>query len=387
VVKILTGIGSPLARMISPGLLDLGGWEPIYLLEVGLALVSFALIYMLPLNSPPRVKAIGALDVVSYVFLSVGFGMLAVLLTMGRYYWWFEARWLGLLGLVSVACLTVVAIIELNRKYPFLDIKWLLSPEILHFAGVLLLFRMLMSEQSSGISGLMQQLGMLNDQQIVLYAVILAATIAGGFMCAAMLKPGREPAIHAVSLSLLAIGAYMDSQVTVLTRPEQLYVSQSLISIANAFFLAPALAMGFVNAIRKGMNYILSFVVVFLFTQSIGGLIGSALFGTFVMFREKFHSAAIVEHLALTNPFVAARVTQLGGAYARVLADPVLRQAEGMALLAQQATQEAYMEAYSDAFLLIAAAAAAAVAVLLLQMGWRLLANMLRPTSTNETPA
>lgn len=373
------GLGAPIARLISPALLDLGGWQPIYLMEVGLALISLALIYTLPLNSPPKVKVLGFMDVVSYLFLAVGFGTLAVVLSMGRYYWWLEAPWLGWLLVVSIVSLVIVAVIELNRKYPLLDIKWLLSPEVVHFAGVLMLFRVLMTEQSSGISGFFQQVGLLNDQQSVLYAVILAATIAGGAACAAVMKPGREPTIHMVALTLLAVGAYMDSRLTTLTRPEQMYVSQALIALASALFLAPAMAMGFVNAMKKGMNYILSFVVVFLFTQSIGGLIGSAVFGTFVIIREKFHSAGIVEHLAMTNPAIAQRVAQLGGAYAKVLTDPVLRQAEGVALLAQQAAQEAYARAYADAFLVISAASAFAVAVLLAQMAWRRLGAFLNP--------
>jgi hypothetical protein len=180
---------------------------------------------------------------------------------------------------------------------------------------------------------------------------------------------------------LLAIGAYMDSQLTTLTRPEQMYVSQALIATASSLFLAPALGMGIVKAAKKGANYILSFVVVFLFTQSIGGLIGSAIFGTLVIIREKFHSVAIVEHLAMTNPVVAQRITQLGGTYSRVLTDPVLRQAEGVTLLAQQATQEAYARAYADVFLLIAIASAFAAAVLILQMAWRHFGNLLRPAA------
>jgi MFS family permease len=380
-VMLNTAIGAPIARLMSPPLLELGGWQPIYLLEVGLALISFALIYTLPLTSPPKVKVLGFMDVVSYLFLAVGFGSLVVVLSVGRYYWWFEAPWLGWLVALSIASLACLVVIELNRKYPLLDIKWLFSPEILHFAGVLILFRMLLAEQSSGISGLFQQLGLQNEQQATLYAIILAASIGGGLICAAVLKPGREAAIHAVSLALLAVGAFMDSRLTVLTRPEQMYVSQALIAVASSLFLAPAMAMGFANAMKKGMNYILSFVVVFLFTQSLGGQIGSALFGTFVIIREKMHSAAIVEHLALTNPFVADRVTQLGGTYSKVLADPVLRQAEGVALLAQQASQQAYALAYADAFRLIAVAAALALCVLLFQMGRKRLADIVRPAS------
>ncbi len=215
----------------------------------------------------------------------------------------------------------------------------------------------------------------------------LATTVGGGILCASIMKPGREPAIHAVSLTLLAVGAFMDSRLTAITRPEQMYVSQALISVASALFLAPAMAMGFVNALKRGMNYILSFIVVFLFTQSIGGLIGSAIFGTFVVIREKFHSAAMVEHLTIANVFVAQRVTQLSGAYAKVLIDPTLRQAEGVMLLAQQATQEAYARAYADAFFVIGCVSAVAVVVLLVQIGWKHFSAVVRTAPSQRRKA
>ncbi|MGO4834489.1 MFS transporter, partial [Rhizobiaceae sp. 2RAB30] len=122
-VMINIGIGAPLARLLSPALFDLGGWQPIYLMEVGLALLCLALMYLLPLTSPPKTKVLGLMDVVSYVFLAVGFGSLAIALSLGRYYWWFEAPWIGWMTILSIVSLASVALIELNRKYPLLDIK------------------------------------------------------------------------------------------------------------------------------------------------------------------------------------------------------------------------------------------------------------------------
>jgi hypothetical protein len=180
-----------------------------------------------------------------------------------------------------------------------------------------------------------------------------------------------------IALGFLTIGAFMDSQATNLTRPEEMYVSQALIAMAGTLFLPPAMAAGMMSALKKGPNYILSFIVVFLATQSLGGALGSAILGTFITWREKFHSAALVEHITLTNPLVAQRISQLAGAYGRILTDKSLLNAEGLALLGQQATREAYVLAYNDAFLLIAvlsgvALAALAIHVVVIAIGKRL---------------
>ncbi|WP_453974090.1 MFS transporter [Amorphus sp. MBR-141] len=359
------GLSTPVAGLLSPGLLELGGWHALYVFEMGLAMVSLGLIYWLPLASPPRAKVIGVLDIVSYLLVAVGLGAFAVAFTTGKLYWWGEAPWLGVLFAVGIVAITAMAVIELNRENPLLDVRWLTSREIIHFTGALLVFRIILSEQSSGTVSFLRQMGLANEQMAGIYWVMLGSAVVSGLFCAAIMKPGREPLIHAAALVLLIIGSYLDSSVTVLTRPEQMYVSQMLIGFAGGLYLPPALAVGLMSALKRGTNYILSFIIVFLTTQKVGGILGSAVFGSFVTRREQFHSNAIVHHLTTTDPIVGLRLSQLAGAYGRVLADPVLRSAEGAALLSRQATQQAYALAYSDAFLATAVLAAFALGCLI----------------------
>jgi MFS family permease len=363
-----TALASPLAHILSPRLIEIGQWQGLYILEIGLALMAFGAVWLLPLTPQPRAKVIGVLDIASYLLIAVGFGCMAVVLTVGRLYWWLEAPWIGVLLAVAMVTVTAAALIELNRASPLIDLRWISSRSMVHFAAALLIFRVVLSEQTTGAGGFFQALGLTNDQTVTLYTVILGAVVAGGLICAAVLKPGREPAIHAVALTFLVIGASMDAQATSLTRPEQMYLSQALIAAAGALFLPPALGSGLVSALKKGPNYILSFIIIFLTTQSLGGLLGSAVFGTFVTIREKFHSSILVEHLTLMDPMVAQRVSQLGGVHRNVLGDATLRDAEGLVLLGQQATREATVLAYNDMFLVIAVLSSAALAALLVHI-------------------
>lgn len=358
-------LSAPLARLISPSLFDLGGFHAVTMFELGMAMVAFALVYALPLAPQPRAKVIEKLDVVSYLLIAVGFGATAIVLVLGRLYWWLEAPWIGMLLALAVVCITIAAVIELNRKNPLLDIRWLASPPILHFTGVLLMFRLVLSEQALGASSLFQALGMTNDQTRLVYGIILVASIAGGVTCAMLMKHGKEERIHIAALIMIAVGAYLDSRATNLTRPEQVYYSQFLIAFAGALILPPAMKSGLMSALKKGPNYILSFIIVFLATQSLGGLLGSAVFTTFVTIREQFHHNVLIERIALTDPIVAQRVAQLGGTYSRVLTDKILVNAEGLVMLSQQATREAYVLAYNDAFMLITAIALALLFLLL----------------------
>ena len=378
-----TTISAPITRLISPTLIEYGQWHALYTLEMALALIVLPIIYLLPLTPVPHAKVIQRMDILSYLLVAVAFGCLAIVLTMGRLYWWFEAPWLGVLLVVSIATLTTVVLIELHRKVPLIDISWIASKEIVHFAAVLLVFRLVASEQSTIATNFYQQLGLQFEQVATLYWIILAAAIAGGLLCAVLMNPQHAESVHVLALGLLATGAYMDSQATSLTRPEQMYLSQAMIASGTALFLPPAMARGFKAALAKGPSYILSFIVIFLFTQSIGSLIGSAAFGTFVTIREKFHSNILSEQIVLSNPLVAQRVNQLSAAYSKVMGDKTLLGGEGTVLLSQQVTREAYILAYNDAFLLAAVIALVALAGLLLHMSY----NWLTQRLTDPAPA
>lgn len=365
-----TTLGIPVTRLISPPLLDLAGFHGLTMFEVGLAMVAFGFVYALPLATPPRVKWIGPTDIVSYLLIAIGFGSIAVALSLGRIYWWFEAPWLGWLFAVAIVCLTVAGIIELHRKSPLIDIRWLTSPTTLHFAGALLTMRLVLAEQTVGASNFFQALGIQNEQTVPLYAIILAAILAGGVTCAALLRPGRENWFYGTALACVALGAWLDSGATSLTRPHDIWLSQSLVAYGSALFLPAAMMQGLGGAIARGPIYILSFITVFLFTQSIGGLLGSAIFGTFITLRTTFHYNVVTEPFSLSDPLVAQRVSQLGGSYGHVLTDQTLTRAEGVSLLAQQATREATVLAYNDAFLLIALIAGLAFVGLLLHLAY-----------------
>ncbi|MCS4509886.1 hypothetical protein [Xylophilus ampelinus] len=147
--------------------------------------------------------------------------------------------------------------------------------------------------------------------------------------------------------------------------------------------MGPALLVGLTRALRKGPSHLVSFSALFSITQSLGGLAGGALLGSFQIVREKFHSNLLVQGITLADPLDAARVAAGAAAYGRVLGDGTLRQAEGAVLLAQQATREANVPAFNDVFLLTGVAACATVA----WIGWLMLRQRARDRAAAAPPA
>ncbi|TCM57704.1 MFS transporter [Rhizobium sp. PP-F2F-G48] len=379
-----TLLSAPLARILSPALMEFGGWRALYTFEVALALIALPFIYLLPLTAPPRAKVIQTLDIFSYLILAGGFGCLAIILSLGRFYWWFEAPWLGVLLACAVGLLSVFVAIEINRSQPMLDLRWIFSWPNIHMAGVLILFRTVSSEQSATVSGFYQQIGLQNDQTMTLYAIVLAASIAGGLFCTFLMVRKQLDLAHVIALILIGAGAWLDSQSTNLTRPEQMFLSQALVGAGAAMFLPPVMTTGFGAALAKGPIYVVNFIVIFLFTQSLGSLMASAALGTFVTIREKFHSNLLAEQIMLSDPLVANRVTQLAGSYGKVITDKTLLNAEGLQLLTQQVSRESYVLAYNDAFFVIFIGCAVSLAILVGHLIWR---RLVAPPDPAALPA
>lgn len=377
--------GPLLARVISPTLMGDMGWMPLHLMTLGLAAIALALVYALPLTSPPRIKVIAPLDLVSWVLIAMGFGGLTVAFVTGPIYWWTEMPWIGWTLAASVVSLTLAVVIELHRRSPLLDIRWLVSPAMLHLTVTLLLFRLILSEQSAGAPRMFQIMGITQGQLVPLFAVITGATMLGGLVLIPIIKPERVPLMHLIALVLITAGAWMDSRATIDTRPAQMMLSQAMIAFAGAFFMAPAMMRGLLSALARGPNYILSFIIVFLSTQSLGGAMGSGLFTTFINHREALHLQILREQLTVEDAQMLQEILRRSAALAPQITDVAARKAQAVALIAQDATSQAYIMAYNDAYFLTALVASAALCALILHLMRDWLAARLAP-STTPTP-
>lgn len=354
----LSSFALPIARITSSRLLDLAGWEGLYLAELGLALLSLAAVFSLRLPPSQRSHVFQPLDFLTFFLFAPGIALLCAVLGLGRLVWWTEAAWIGWALIGAIVLLGAALMLEYYRKKPLLDLKWLGGGDLIRLLLAILLIRVVLSEQTSGSVGFLQQMGLGLDQLHALFWVILVAMIAGTATSALSLNMAKLYKPIAIALALIAIGTFIDSHATVLTRPANLFFSQALLAFASALFIGPALMIGITQVLIKGPQYLVSFIVTFSVVQNVGGLAGGALVGTVETIREKYHSSQLAESITLGDPQVVLRLQQLGGAYARTQNDATLRTADGITLLSQQVTQQAHVLAYNDVFLMISIAAA-----------------------------
>ncbi|MES2495165.1 MAG: MFS transporter [Pseudomonadota bacterium] len=354
-------LATPLARILSPGLLIWGDWHMLYWFELGLTLATLAAVMWLPLPPSERVHAFEKLDFLTFLLLAPGLWLLVAVLSEGRIQWWTERSWIGWSLAGSVALIAAALFVEHHRVNPLINTRWLGTREIMRLMAVAASIRILLSEQAFGSVGLLTTLGMLNDQMVTLNLIVLGASIAGIAVAVLTLRPENVARPLTIAVILIAIGSFMDADTTNLTRPSSFYLSQAIIGFAALLFMAQAMVIGIARTLLAGTKHFISFIVLFSLSQSLGGLIGSSLLGTFQVIREKYHSHELVQSIVMSNPQVAARIGAGARSVGGVIGDPSLSSAEGAALLARAVAREANILAYNDVFLLIGVLAVATV--------------------------
>ena len=350
----LPQLGTPFARIIPVELLTTNNWHGLSLIELGVALAIAAVILAVPLPPSERSTAFEPADFVTVALMVPAFLLICIVLGEGRLLWWTDRAWLGWSLVCAVPLLAAAITIERNRARPLLQIGWLGSRDILRFAAVALLVRLALAEQTYGAVGLLTSGGLNNDQLRTLFAIVAFAMVLGAGTASLTLSERRLPYQVIVAALIIALGAWIDSDATSITRPPQLYWSQALIAFGTTLFIGPTLAYGFLRMFSKGPAHLVSLIVLFSITQNVGGLTGSAILGSYQVVTAKAYAASLSDHLIAADPQVAARIQNGVVVLSNVLGDPVLRGARGAGLLGQSLANEANVLAFNDVFRLVA---------------------------------
>ena len=376
VLKMLVlsvGVGqlaTPLAWILSPSLLDHGQWRNLYLLEAGLALMSFGAVVLLKLPTGLRLKVFQRLDFLSMALLVPGVALLVAVLVQGTVRWWRNAPELAWMLSGSIVLLGAGLYVEHHRQNPLLHTRWFTQATTIRFVVGALVLRFLTAEQTYGVVGMLRMLGMTPDQMQPLFAVILAGMVLGTALSALTCSPDNLRRQLLAALVLLGTGAVLDFSHTSLDRPANFYASQLLMAIGSGIFVGPLLLTGVSQALKYGPNHMLTAIITISLTQALGGLAGTSMLGTLQIYREQEHSVQLTQQINPTNPVVAARLQLQQQALAGQVTDPTLRAAQGTAQLAQTVRREANVLAYNDVFHVLALVAFA-------YLGWALLSARL----------
>lgn len=365
----LLQFGVPLSRIISPYLAADGQLEWLFLFQFGLSLICFGAINLLELPPGITQKVFEKLDFLSFGLLATGLAALAVFLVQGRILWW-DTPWLGFPLMTALVMITAGLWLETHRKSPMLQVRWMRSRTILAFMVTGAMLRLLLSEQTVGTAGLLSILGYGNDQLVGYYMVILAASVLSLIISAWRTNATelRRPVIFAVTL--IAIGSWIDTGVSINSAPEMFYFSQFIIAFAAIYFMGPMVFEGMFRAIANGPAYIISFSVIFGISQTVGGLAGAAAIQAFTTVRTQSHYSDMISTMNWGDPVLTSQIKGATGAMLSSTTDSAQAGTMAAGQVLQGIKRQAMVAAYNDLFFIIAIVSTLTAILLLINYGY-----------------
>ena len=340
----LTQVAFPLTRALSPALLVDGDMSHVFQFQFALSLLGLGMVVVLRLPPGIRKQTFEKLDIPSIALFIIGIAALCAFLIQGRIQWW-DTPWLGYALVAAILALGGCFLIEANRKSPMLDLSWLSSRSILALAVIGATVRILVAEQGFGASGMFAALGYGNEQLTSYFWVLAGATFGG------------------MALSVVRLDPKDLTRPVVLTRPQDLYLTQAAIAFGAVFAMGPIMMEGMLRALAAGQSFVISFIAIFSLSQSIGGLAGISLLSAFHTIRLKTHLIDAGGTLTLANQQLGQALADAARRAAPLQGDPALQQQAAASSVSAEVGREAAVLAFNDVFFLIGTLSAVTFAV------------------------
>jgi len=355
--QAIFGVGAMLGPSLGPTLggwlTDSYSWHWIFLINVPLGLLAAALCAT-QLRDPPHARARRGVrvDWMGIVFLVIGIGSLQTLLEQGTREDWFASMQIRVLALVSVVALVGLVVRELNTDEPVVDLRVLKRPPLA--VGCALGVLLGVALYGSVFLFPLYTQSLLDwtawDSGLAILPSSLATAVMMGFMGRLVWRIGpRIPFMSGMVVMLFAL--FRMSHWTLASGWDDILTPQILRGIGMGLMFVPLSTATLRSLppaeVGKGAGLYNLF-------RQLGGSMGIALLTTALERRADVHRTALAEQLSPLRDTSASVMSELG----RMLSH------QGVALHDAQATTaavldrllhaQASMEAFSDAYSMIA---------------------------------
>jgi DHA2 family multidrug resistance protein len=167
-----------------------------------------------------------------------------------------------------------------------------------------------------------------------------------------------------LGLALFAVGALLSSRLTPSWQAGDFRLTMIVIGFGQGLFLVPTVYYATRDvAPEQGTTA----AALFNLSRVVGQTFGIAVVGSLITERENFHSALLVEGMSNANQAFVERFNDLVATFQREHGDQGLAQLQAWKSLSATASQQAFVLAFADAFVIVSAVLAmSAVTVLML---------------------
>jgi MFS transporter, DHA2 family, multidrug resistance protein len=293
------------------------------------------------------------IDWLGYVILAVGLAALILFMKQGDRFFWLDNAVIRHAGIVAAIAIPLALVLFLLRRRPLLDLGLMATPTFGWTIGLATFYRFGLVMTAFVVPQALTRLQGFRIEQIADANIWTFWAQCFSFPLAwlwASRGDARQPL--SLGLALFAAGAFAATLLTPQWQANDFRLALILVGAGQGLFLVPTLFFA-TRDVKPEQGP--TAAALFNLSRIVGQTFGIGVVSALIRYREDFHSAVLVESVNNANSAVAERFNGLVASFLTTNGDPALATKQAWASLSATLSNQAYVLAFADAFVIVAA--------------------------------
>src|SRR5271169_6366277 len=331
---------------------ELWGWQGLYFFDItwGLTFLVLACRFLRP---APHAMRLSEIDWLGYVILAVGLAALILFMKQGDRFFWLDNPVIRNAGIVAAIAIPLALVLFLLLRRPLLDLGLMATPTFGWAIALATFYRFGLVMTAFVVPQALTRLQGFRIPEIADANIWMFWAQCVDFPLAwlwASRGDARQPL--SLGLALFAVGAFVCTYLTPQWQAGDFRLALISVGIGQGLFLVPTLFYA-TRDVKPEQGT--TAAALFNLSRVVGQTFGTAVVGSLITEREKFHSALLVDSINNANSAVAERFNGLVAGFLATHGDAALAATQAWASLSGTLSNQAFVLAFADAFVIVAA--------------------------------
>ena len=328
------------------------GWQGLYYFDIAWG-VTFLLLAWRLLRPAPRAMRLAEIDWLGYLPLAVGLAALILFMKQGDRFFWLDNATIRRAGLVAALALPLALLFLAVRRRPLLDLGLIATPTFGWAIALATFYRFGLVMTAFVVPQALMRLQAYRLPEIADASIWTFWAQCVSFPLAwlwAQYGDARQPL--SLGLALFAAGAYVATWLTPQWQANDFRLALVLVGTGEGLFLVPTLFYA-TRDVKPEQGP--TAAALFNLSRVVGQTFGIGSVSALITWREDFHSALLVDSVNNANSAVAERFNGLVAGFMATSGNAAVASRQAWASLSATLSNQAFVLAFADAFVIIAA--------------------------------
>jgi MFS transporter, DHA2 family, multidrug resistance protein len=328
------------------------GWQGLYNFDITWGL-TFLLISWLFLRPTPRAMRLSEIDWLGYAILAVGLAAFILFVKQGDRFFWLDNPIIRHAAFTAALAIPLALALLLLKRRPLLDLGLMASPTFGWAIALATFYRFGLVMTAYVVPQTLMRLQAFRMPEIAEANIWTFWAQCVSFPLAwlwASRGDARQPL--SVGLGLFAAGAFVATWLTPQWQANDFRLAMILVGLGEGLFLVPTVFYA-TRDVKPEQGP--TAAALFNLSRIIGQTFGTGMVAALIRYREDFHSAQLVDSVNNANSAVAERLHEMVEGFLATNGNATIATKQAWASLSATLSNQAYVLAFADAFVIIAA--------------------------------